>query len=230
MAQSQAQYLAKLAKFVPGWYFTDKTLMEGFAVGVFNATAAMFAQIAADADSQQASTFILDSAGPVDDLHGDERSLPRLTSESDAAYNARIQNCLFLPVGLGQLESVVNPQLNNGAALFIENSQYAFYDDPDLSETPGFPYYDDYYTRWLDSHKTYNWWTLIIPTQSAGTLTTIFANVIAAIEANLGFGTTYDVGYNASGAPPGTTDDLLTESGQVLNTESGSGLSLEDGA
>ena len=226
MAQTQGQWLAKISKFVPAWYFENKEANVCFTVGVFNGIAAVFAQIAADVDSQQASTFILDSAAPVTDLHGDERSLPRLTSEADGAYAGRIQNCLFQPVGVAKLYAVIQASMNNGDPVLIENEVYGFYDDPDISENPGFLYFDDYYSRWLNLTKFYNWWTLITPQQTAGVDATIQANIVAAIEANKALGTTYDIKYETTDSP-GDADALETEDGIQLMTESGSGLVTE---
>lgn len=226
MAQTQSQWLAKISKFVPGWYFEDKEQDVCFTVGVFNGVAAVFAQIAADADDQQASTFILDSAAPVTDLHGDERTLPRLTSEADGSYAARIQNCLFQPVGDQKLLAVINASLNNGVGVMIENEVYGFYDDPDTTENPGFLYFDDYWSRWLSTTKWYNWWTLITPEQTAGDQTVIKTNLVAAIETNKALGTTYDIKYETDDSP-GDDGALETEDGQQILTESGSGLITE---
>lgn len=216
MALNQSQWYAKITKWVPGWMFKKKILSPA----VFQAIAAVFAQIQKDTDDAQTSTFITESAAPVLDLHGDERTIPRLTGELDASYAPRVQSGLFVGVGQQLLESVIDPILFSGDAFMIENEQYGFYDDPDVSMTPGYPYYDDYWTRWLDHQKWYNWWTLIIPDQTgAPSITLIQQAIIAVIETNKAFGTTYDV-LDETGS--GIT--IGSEAGQDLDTEGGSGI------
>lgn len=194
MALTAAQWFSKLKKFVPGWIFEKDVNSQA----IFQAEAAVCHQIQQDTDDAQTSTFITDAVAPVLDLHGDERSLPRNTGELDAAYSARVQNCLFVPVGETQLQLAIDQQLNNGSAFLIENEQYGFLDDADVSETPGIPYCDDYYTRVISGHKWCNWWTVIIPIQTAGSAPVIQAGLIAAIESNKALGTTYDVLYESS--------------------------------
>src|SRR4051812_27763030 len=110
MALTQDQWFEKIKKFVPSWYFEKYV----YAPAVFKAVAAVFQAIQEDTDDAQASTFILQSAAPVDDLHGDERNLPRGSGESDGSYNFRIQNALFVPVGGEQLQILIDNDLNNG--------------------------------------------------------------------------------------------------------------------
>jgi hypothetical protein len=196
------QWYAKLQKFVPSWYFEEP---DGECAALYYSLAAMFSQIQEDTDSQQAACFILTSSAPVIDLIGAERECPRLPGESTAAYAVRMQNSLFLPVGETELQSVIDAALNNGEAFLIDNQEYGFFDDADITETNGIPYFDDYWTRWLISQKTYNWWTAIIPEQTGGVDATIQATIIASIEANKAEGTTYDILYKS--ASDTDTDD-----------------------
>jgi hypothetical protein len=219
VALNLSQWYAKITKFVPSWYFERKDVSGALSPGVFKAIASVFQQLQQDTDDQQASTFITESAAPVLDLLGDERNTPRTLGESDISYAPRVQLALFVPVGESQLQMGVDGLLNNGTAFFIENEQYGFWDDPDTSEDEGFLYYDDDYSRWLELTKWYNWWTLIIPGQTAGDVTAILASVISFIEANKALGTTYDVLYDS--------DFLVEEDGGSILQEDGTKIDLE---
>ena len=155
-------------------------------MALFQAIAAIFNQLQVDSDDSFNATFIVGNTTPYQDLLGVERGKPRFSGESVSAYGTRIQN-LFGVSFLANLQTVVNAQLNNGTALFILNGQYGFYDD-DM-------FCDDYSSRLMDGRKNYNWFSVIIPIQTAGVQATIQANVIAALEANIAEGVTYDVLY-----------------------------------
>lgn len=215
MALTLQQWHDKIEKFVPRWYFEE---IDGLADAVFWGVAAVFHGIQQDVDDQQAATFITESEAPILDLLGDERSIIRNPGEGDPSYAGRIQSGLFVSVGLAELQTVVNAALNNGPAFFIENLQYGYYDDPDISETPGFLYYDDYYSRWLDLTKWYNWWTVIIPEQTAGDANIIKAAVISGIESNKAFGTTYDILYGDEFSP---IFNWVTDDGDNIVTDDG---------
>lgn len=198
-AQTVDQWFAKLKKWVPSWYFENR-FNRNVAVteAIFYGAAAVYQQVEQDMIDQQSATFILDSPAPILDLLGDERSQIRTTGETDGSFQPVVQNCLFRNVGEVELLALVNAQLNNGPAYLIENEQAFFFDDPDVTETNGIPYFDDYWTRWLEHAKTYNWWTVITPIQTGGVDATIMLNLIAIIEANKALGTTYDVLYGSS--------------------------------
>lgn len=198
MAQTADEWYAKLKKFVPSWYFEGDEADVCYTRGVFKGLAAVMAQIQADCDDQQAVTFIMNAAdvAPFTDLHGSERSIPRKSAEIDTDYQPRIRDGLFVPVNQTEIESVVNACLNNGTGTFIENAIASFWDDDNTTAI----FFDDTAdnSRWLESQKTYNWWTVIIPIQTAGVQATIMANIVAAIEANKAYGTTYDILYRSS--------------------------------
>lgn len=198
-AQTVDQWFAKLKKWVPSWYFENK-FNRNVAVteAIFYGAAAVYQQIEQDMLDQQAATFLLSSPGPIIDLLGDERSLPRIAGESDASYEVRVQNSLFRNVGEVELQALIDSQLHVTPSFLIENEQDFFFDDADVSLTHGIPYFDDYWSRFLMIEKTYNWWTVIIPLQTGGVDATIMTNVIAIIEANKALGTTYDVLYQDS--------------------------------
>lgn len=192
MAYTIDQWHAKIKKFVPSWHFENPTGREN---ALFYATAALFQQIQQDSDDAQAQTFIMQSANPVDDLHGDERTIKRLSGELDAKYNPRIRDGIFIPVSKSQIQKAIDAQLNNGTSFLIENVTYGYYDDPDNNQAL---FFDDYNSRRIDGRKFYNWWTAIIPLQTAGDQNQIRANIISAIEANKAEGTTYDILYRSS--------------------------------
>lgn len=198
MAQTATQWYAKISKFVPSWYFEGQEQSVCFTRGVFKGLAAVLAQCQQDADDQQAATFIMNTVdvAPITDLHGAERNTPRGGGESDSSYRPRIRDALFKPVGSAELAIAVNAVLHNGVGDFIENSQNGFWDDGNTTAI----FWDDAAdnARWLDSHKWYNWWTLIVPIQTGGVQADIRTAIVAAIEANKAFGTTYDILYKST--------------------------------
>jgi hypothetical protein len=199
MAQTLDQWHAKLKKWVPSWWFENKfNLSVGVTDAVFYAAAAVFQRIEQDMEDQQKSTFYTQSPAPIIDLLGDERSVPRISGELDPSYETRVQNSLFRNVGEVILQAQIDSQLVVTPSFLIENEQYGFYDDPDVSQANGIPYFDDYWTRYLDMTKNYNWWTVIIPVQTGGVDATIMQNIISVIEQNKAFGTTYDVLYRSA--------------------------------
>lgn len=216
MALTADQWYLKIRKFVPSWYFTGDEKTVCYTRGTFKAIAAVFAQLQDDTDSQQQSTFIMQSTAPVLDLLGDERSIARRPGEIDSVYRPEVRDVLFLPVGISQLQAVVNAALNNGVGFFRENAKYGFWDE-DNAETDTFFY--DCSNWWLEREKFYAWWSLVIPYQTANAAAVLTA-VIAAIEANKALGTSYDVLYdNEDALETESGEDLLTEDGEVLNFE-----------
>lgn len=195
MAQTADQWYAKLKKFVPSWYFEGDEQAVCYTRGVFKGLAAVMAAVQSDADDQQAVTFIMNAAdvAPYTDLHGSERSVIRQPGELDAAYKIRIRDGLFVQVGSIQLIPAVNAALNNGAGEFVENYQYGFFDD---AADSGFFY--DTTSRYLESQKWYNWWTVFIPIQTGGVQADIMAAIVTAIELNRAMGTTYDILYGSA--------------------------------
>lgn len=217
MALTADQWYLKIKKFVPSWYFTNDEKTVCYTRGSFKAIAAVFAQLQADTDSQQAATFIMQSSAPVLDLLGDERSLARRPGEIDATYAPEVRDVLFLPVGITQLQAVVNAALNNGVGFFRENAKYGFWDE-DNGEDDTF--FWDCGNWWLEREKFYNWWILVIPYQTANAAQ-VLIDVIAAIESNKALGTTYDVLYDNEG-------HLVTEGGEALLTEDGEPIFFEE--
>ncbi len=221
MALTLDQWKAKISKWVPSSFFIDNGVeRKDISNAMFYAMAAVFQQVEQDMSDQYDATFILDSEAPILDLLGDERSVPRLPGQLDPSYAINVQNSLFLQVGRLELETVINNALFVGSVFLLENENYGFFDDADISDTQGIPYFDDHYTRWIDLTKWYNWWTAIFPDQNeAPDQFAVFANVIAAIENNKAYGTTYDLEFE-----PGY---LLDEDGNYILTEDGNQIQLD---
>jgi hypothetical protein len=220
MAQTLQQWHDKVIKWVPSWYFENR-YGNAVADGCFWAMAAVLQQVEQDMDDQQNATFIMQAVAPILDLHGDERSIYRTSGEADDVYDVQIQTGLFLSVCENELLTLINAVLNNGPAFMILNEQYGFCDDADVSETPGIPYFDDQYSIYLALSKWYNWWTVIIPVQTGGVVSSIAAALITAIENNKASGTTYDVVFEIS-------DDMLDQSGGYVLDQAGGKIQSEN--
>ena len=219
MAQTAAQWFTKISKFVPSWYFAGSEQTVCYTRGVFKGLAAVLAQVQQDCDDAQAATFIMNTAdvAPITDLHGAERSVLRKAAEADSAYRPRIRDGLFAPVGNVELLALINAQIS-GTAILIENSSSMFWDEDNSTAF----FWDDASdsARWLISQKTYNWWTLVLPAQD-GTRVAVWAAVIAVIEANKAFGTTYDIYAE-------TQDFILDEDGGYMLMEDGEKIITEE--
>lgn len=87
MALTLEQWKDKLKTFVPAWWFETDQNTEG----LFWAAAAVFQAVDQDKDDQFNATFITRATSPILDLIGDERSIERVTGESDVKYRPRIQ-------------------------------------------------------------------------------------------------------------------------------------------
>lgn len=188
MALTRNQWYAKISKFVPSWWFEDAEADVCYAVALFQAIAAILEQVQKDADDQFDATFITRQTTPIEDLSGQERGIPRNPGESDVSYAARIQQ-LFGVSDEPNLQEVVDGVLNNGPAFLIENAVYGFYDDEF--------FLDDTVSRLLDLTAFYNWFTIIIPIQTAGDQAVMQAAIITALEADKALGVTYDVLYGS---------------------------------
>jgi hypothetical protein len=116
MALTQDQWYEKLKGFVPAWWFTQAK----YAPAVFQGIAAMFAALQVDADDQFAATFLEQSGAPVLDVMGSERSVTRLTSETNASYAARIQR-ITSHTDLPAIKAAIDALLVNGTCTIAES-------------------------------------------------------------------------------------------------------------
>lgn len=89
MALTQEQWFQRLKAWVPGWYFEGDEAEVSEAV--FYAMAKLLSQMDTERAELLAFTFIDESTTPYLELLGDERSVDRLSGESDALYRQRIK-------------------------------------------------------------------------------------------------------------------------------------------
>lgn len=87
MALTQAQWYEKLRKLVPSWMFEQ----EKITVAVFQAWAAVLAQVHQDADDAFAASFITSAVAPALEKLAEERSIVEIEDESITNYRSRIQ-------------------------------------------------------------------------------------------------------------------------------------------
>jgi len=85
--QTTLQWLKKIRRFVPSWWFTN----EKYAPAVFQAFSSELSGIQEDSDDHFKATFLLQATSPALDAHGAERNKTRLLGESDSIYALRIQ-------------------------------------------------------------------------------------------------------------------------------------------
>lgn len=88
MALSQAQWYEKLKSWVPTWFWQQKAYQEAH----FQALAKILSTMQAAAEESTTQTFIASASGSHLDLHGDERTTPRLSGEIDSTYSTRIRS------------------------------------------------------------------------------------------------------------------------------------------
>lgn len=195
MALSQAQWYAKLRKFVPSWWFEEDDQAVCYAVALFEAMAAFWHQLQLDGDDAFNASFLIGNdpingnQTPYLDLRGQEVGKSRLGTDTNLTYAARIQE-IFGTSFYANLQAQVNACLNNGTAYFILNEQYGFFDDA--------MFCDDTVSRLLDGMKNYNWFTIIVPIQTAGVQADIMAEIVTVLEENIALGTTYDILYRST--------------------------------
>lgn len=88
MAMTKAEWLEKLKKYVPSWFFEDEDVNEAYFRGI----AAVLEALGEDSDALFDETFISSASTLTLDAYGEERSIPRLGSELDTLYRERLKN------------------------------------------------------------------------------------------------------------------------------------------
>ena len=88
MALSAATWYLKLKGFLPAWFFEVEYYQKAHFLGM----AGLFADLQTELDDHVTETFIASSTGDFLDMHGDERSLPRMSGEGDPSYSVRVRN------------------------------------------------------------------------------------------------------------------------------------------
>ena len=203
MALTQQQWYEKLRKFVPSWTFED----EKTSVAVFQAIAAVLAQVQSDADASFNATFLSRSTAPILDVEGDERGVARLTDEEDSSYYPRIQR-ITSNTDPASIKAIVDSFLLFGECTILESPL----DSPYCSR-------DAYCSRSIFIiNATRNYFLILIPKQihapyafcsrltftsrhtwqsnfvgSLDASDSIFASIIAAVDQAKAFGVMYGI-------------------------------------
>jgi hypothetical protein len=196
---TQQQWYDKLKKFVPSWWFEKIQ----YSQALYQAVAATFLQLEQDSDDQFNATFITEATTPVLDAIGDERSIDRNTSETDALYRPRVQR-ITSATDKASLKALVDSFLLTGECTIYE----APLDAPYYAR--GFYCGREAYL--LEARR--NFFLVVIPQQvhasysfyarsvyaarsnffgSTDSSATIFASIIAALDRAKAFGVMYAI-------------------------------------
>lgn len=116
MALSKEQWFQKLKGWVPTWFFESSSIQQGH----FYALAQLLSTLQAEMETHKTETFIAQAAAPQLDLHGAERSTPRITAESNGSYQVRIRS-LANKVNKVDLKALVDQLLLVGECEIIED-------------------------------------------------------------------------------------------------------------
>lgn len=116
MALTQEQWVNKLSGWVPAWFFER----ENKQVAYMRALALILSQLQEQVETEQQNTFIDQAVDEVLDLHGDERTTPRLTDELDIPYRTRIKN-LANKSNRPDLKALVDDLLRVGVCTIVED-------------------------------------------------------------------------------------------------------------
>lgn len=114
MADSQADWLSKLKKFVPGWWFEDDE--QGINQTIILAFATVFQAIQQDTDDGVSAKFLTKNTTPMLDFLGSERDKDRLSGEDDADYVARIQR-ITSETDYADVKAAIDRVLVNGKSV-----------------------------------------------------------------------------------------------------------------
>jgi hypothetical protein len=133
MALTKEQWLAKLKSWVPAWF----TAEPGYQEAVLQSLADLLNKAQTDAEAMQLQTFIADSEGGYLELHGSERRIERLDSETDADYSNRIRN-FANKSNLIALKAIVDSFLINGECNIAEDFYSEMYLDRGVYTNRGY--------------------------------------------------------------------------------------------
>lgn len=182
MALTQEQWFQKLKGFVPEWWFEQ----ERYNVAVFQAMAKMLSQVQTDAESYVRETFIAQSTAPVLDAHGDERSLDRLTGESDSAYSLRVRKFINQS-NKSALKAIVDAILSFGECEIREGGV-----DLCFANRSSFYSRDEFLTE-----RHYNYFMIVVDRQAPPTLSFASRSYFASRGAYVGNGETQSAVYES---------------------------------
>lgn len=128
MSKTQAEWYLTLRSWVPEWFFER----EDSNVALFQAIAKILEEAQIDVVTQQAQTFILDATNPWLDLHGDERSVKRLSGELDPQYAIRIRlKSIISQMSKPSIQALVNALLIKGICSIREDFEGSIFVDRD---------------------------------------------------------------------------------------------------
>lgn len=116
MALSQAQWFQKLKDWVPKWVFEK----EKSNVAIFQGIAKVLAQSHLDMEDNRDETFIDKAVDEFLDQHGDERSIPRASGETNTTYRPRIK-IITNSANCPAIKDIVDNLLIIGEALIVED-------------------------------------------------------------------------------------------------------------
>lgn len=118
MLKTQAEWFKTLKSWVPEWFFIE----DKSNVAVMQAMALVLASCGDDVDDLKMQTMILEATSPYLDLHGYERSVPRIEGEFDSQYRVRIQlKSLVSQISKPSILALVNALLIRGVASIRED-------------------------------------------------------------------------------------------------------------
>lgn len=128
MSKTQAEWYLTLRSWVPEWFFER----EDSNVALFQAIAKILEEAQIDVVTQQAQTFILEATNPWLDLHGDERSVKRLSGELDHQYAIRIRlKSIISQMSKPSIQALVNALLIKGICSIREDFEGSIFVDRD---------------------------------------------------------------------------------------------------
>lgn len=199
MAQTQAQWTAKLQSFVPAWWFDSNPR----ATALFNAMGAVFAGIDADVNDHFLATFITQAVSPTLNAHGEERGVFQLPNESAVAYRIRIQRIT---------SQTDKPHIKKLIDSLLLIGQCTIYESP--TNNPYFSRGNFIGQNGFFVSARQNYFLVTVPQQvhapysffarsnfaarsnfigSIDSTSTIFQSIIAAIDRNIAFGVMYGI-------------------------------------
>lgn len=198
MSLTQEQWNQKLRSLVPSWVFERNQE----ASKIFNAAAKCLFVMQRDASDHIKETFIDEGSSEYVALHGEERSVDRLPSESLGSYRERVK-IIVNKSNIPAIKSIVDALLIRGESTIIEHTE----------QTGNFLNRNSFLDRnILDFQVLYNAFTIIIDYQipeptsfynresfldreflngSSISSDTVFANVIKAVNEAKALGTVY---------------------------------------
>lgn len=123
MALTKDQWFAKIRTWVPEWFFEAGY----FQTADFQGIAAVFALLETSVEEFRDETFITKADGAYLDMHGAERSVPRLPMEVDHPnYDARIRSIVNVSDRVS-LKRLVDSLLVVGESTIVEHAYGSAY-------------------------------------------------------------------------------------------------------